>query len=134
MKKLLAATFAALLLLSGCRREAPEAGQEALLPGAEEIETVTVTSMPEGYDYSFSGSQAGTLAQYILDMKLQADYPEDPNVYAGMTWVITVAYRTGETVTVYLFGNMFIRAGGGPWYKVDYQQAEAFGALLDSLS
>ena len=125
---------AALLLLcaGGCHGENPASND--LLPGAEGISGIAVTSMPEGYDYSFSGESAKTLAQCIMDMELAADFPEDPNVYAGMTWVITAQYEDGTAVTVYLFGNLFIRSGDGPWFKVSANEAESFERLLTSLS
>ncbi len=114
--------------------ESAAAAQNTLMPGSDGITSVVVSSMPEGYDYSFTGDQAETLAQYILDMEISADFPEDPNVYAGMTWVIVAEYENGNTATVYLFGNMFIRSGDGPWFKVSGKEAEGFEALLTSLS
>jgi len=118
-------------LFAGCKGEA--AGN-TLLPGSDGIVSVTVTSMPQGYDYFFTCANASELAQYILGMEITADFPEDPNVYAGMTWVITAEYEDGTAATVYLFGNMFIRAGNGPWLKVSTEAAEGFDALLVSLS
>lgn len=135
MRKLVCIMMAAALLLlcaGGCHGETPAPND--LLPGAAEISGITVTSMPEGYDYSFSGESAKTLAQYVLDMELAADFPEDPNTYAGMTWVITAQYEDGTAVTVYLFGNLFIRSGDGPWFKVSAKEAENFERLLTSLS
>ncbi len=136
MHRYMFAIFAALLCLTmvvGC--DGTEAATyNTLLPGTDGIAAVTVTSMPQGYDYSFIGESAKKIAQCILDMDVTADFPEDPNVYAGMTWVITAEYEDGNTATVYLFGNMFIRSGDGPWFKVSGEEAEGFEALLASLS
>ena len=136
MHRYMFAILAAMLCLTmvvGC--DGTEvATYNTLLPGIDGIAAVTVTSMPQGYDYSLTGENAKKLAQYILDMDVTADFPEDPNVYAGMTWVITTEYENGAAVTVYLFGNMFIRAGDGPWLKVSASEAEGFEALLSSLS
>lgn len=134
MRKYLCVILAVLLLLCAGGCNDVDSVPNDLLPGTEGISRITVTSMPESYQYSFSGDSAKTLAQCITDMELAADFPEDPNVYAGMTWVITVQYEDGTAVTVYLFGNMFIRAGDGPWFKVSANEAEAFERLLTSLS
>lgn len=135
MRKCMCVLLAALLVLmcaAGCHGQ--NAAPNELLPGAEGISGITVTSMPEGYHYFFSGEQAVTLAESILEMNVISEYPEDPNVYAGMTWVITAQYEDGLTATVYLFGNMFIRSGDGPWFKVSINEAENFERLLTSLS
>ena len=92
-----------------------------------------ITSMPEGYDYSFRVDAAQAVADYLTGLNLIADFKEDPNEYAGMTWVIFLAYDNGETETVYLFGNMFIRSESGPWYRLSYEEASGFDALLSEL-
>ena len=107
--------------------------QNTLMPGADGILAISVSSMPQGYDYSFAGESAKALAQYILKMDTLSDFPENPDVYTGMTWVITAEYEDGNTVTVYLFGNMFIRSGDGPWFKISPEESQGFEALLDSL-
>ena len=73
------------------------------------------------------------LAEYILDMDVQAEFSEDPNVYTGMTWVLAVNYEDGSTVTVEFFGNLFIRADAGSWQKVSQQEAQGLEALLKEL-
>jgi len=35
---------------------------------------------------------------------------------------------------VYHFGNMFIRNEDGPWYRMEYEEAARFDALLDELN
>ena len=122
-----------LAMLAGCKSQ-EKTTPNTLLPGTDGITAVTVSSMPQGYDYSFSGENAETLAEYILNMDMVSDFEEDPNVYTGMTWVIAVEYADGKTVTVYLFGHTFIRSGDDPWLKVSTKAAEGLEALMDSLS
>ena len=92
-----------------------------------------VTSMPEGYDYSFHGEAAQAVADYLAALNLITDFEEDPSEYAGMTWVIFLALENGETETVYLFGNMFIRSESGPWHRLSYEEASGFDTLLAQL-
>ena len=121
------------MLTAGCKGSEVTA-PNTLLPGTDGIKAVSVSSTPQGYEYSFSGENAVKLVNFILRMDVVPDFPEDPNVYTGMTWVIAAEYEDGSTVTVYLFGNMFIRSGEDPWQKVSAKEAEELKALLDYLS
>lgn len=117
-----------LVLLAGCRAEQPR-----LLPEGT-VTAVAVNSLPGGYDYSFAAEDAQAVAEYLSGLTLTAKFPENPNEYAGMTWVIQLSYENGNTVTVYHFGNLFIRADDGPWYKMQYDEAVRLDALLDDLN
>ena len=129
MKKYIAAILVLCYALSlvGCA--------DTTIYGAElfeetHIERIAVTSLPEGYDYSFVGEDTDAIAQYLAGLTLTSDFSENPNEYCGMTWVISVGYENGDITTIYHFGNMFIRADDGPWYRMDYDEAIKFDALL----
>jgi hypothetical protein len=110
-----------------------EAGEDDLLQ-AGDVTRVTVSSLPGGYDYAYEGEDALAIVDYLDSLSLQSRFKEDPDEYTGMTWVISVDYADGSTVTVYHFGNMFIRNEDGPWYRMEYEEAERFHALLDELN
>ena len=110
-----------------------EAGEDDLLQ-AGDVTRVTVSSLPGGYDYAYEGEDALAIVDYLDSLSLQSRFKEDPDEYTGMTWVISVDYADGSTVTVYHFGNMFIRAEAGPWYRMEYEEAARFHALLDELN
>ena len=74
------------------------------------------------------------IVDYLDSLSLQSRFKEDPDEYTGMTWVISVDYADGSTVTVYHSGNMFIRTADGPWYRMEYEEAARFHALLDELN
>ena len=97
------------------------------------VKSVEVSSMPHGYEYSFEGKYAYAVIDYIRGQYLEADFPEDPDVYTGMTWVVDIRYEDGTDTTVYMFGNMFIRKDNENWLKMDYNEAEAFGEQLYNL-
>ncbi len=125
---LLLAITLCLSVLSGC------AGEKFEAPANEGIASVSVSSLPEGYNYSFDGEDAKAVADYFASLNLISVFPENPDEYAGMTWVISIEYDNGAEETLYHFGNMFIRRDDGPWYKMKYDEAARFGALLDELN
>lgn len=94
------------------------------------IERIVVTSLPEGYHYSFDGAEIDVVSEYLVGLTLTSDFSENPNEYCGMTWVISVGYENGDTTTIYHFGNMFIRADDGPWYRMTYDEAKRLSELL----
>lgn len=102
----------------------------ALLPGKHGIASIQVSTMPHGYTATLSGADAEKLADYIAHLNVQAKMSEDPSVFTGMTWVMTMTYETGETVTLYLFADRFIRAEDGPWYLISEREAQGVVALL----
>ena len=129
----LALTLAMLIAaFSGCS----ESKDNSSLPvsGKGGIKSVSVSSLPKGYNYSFGKNDADAIIDYLSNLNLISDFEENPNEYAGMTWVISLEYENGDIVTVYHFVNMFICADGGPWYKMNFEEASRFDALLDELS
>ena len=117
----------------GMGETSAEAGEDDLLE-AGDVTQVAVSSRPEGYAYAYGGEDALAIVDYLDSLSLQSRFKEDLDDYTGMTWVISVDYADGSTVTVYHSGNMFIRAADGPWYRMEYEEAERFDALLDELN
>ena len=116
----------------GTGEDSAEAEEDDLLE-AGDVTRVTVSSLPGSYAYAYEGEDALAIVDYLDSLSLQSEFEEDPNEYVGMTWVIAVDYADGSTVTVYHFGNMFIRNEDGPWYRMEYEEAARFHALLDEL-
>ena len=94
------------------------------------ITGIYVTSLPTGYDYTFTGDKAQEIVDYLSSLNLIGNYPENPYEYGGMTWVITVIFDNKETLNIYHFGNMFIRSGNGTWYKMSYEEASRFDDII----
>lgn len=119
------------LVLVGCFSVATE---ESLLFKEGKVNRISVTSRPEEYSYSFTGNDARSILDYLSNLNLITDFKENPDSYYGMTWEISLEYENGDVVTIYHFGNKFIRTTGGAWYKMNYEEANHFNALLDELS
>ncbi|MBE6620239.1 MAG: hypothetical protein E7625_02590 [Ruminococcaceae bacterium] len=98
------------------------------------VARISVSSLPEGYDYSYTGQDAQAIVNYLSNLELLSDFEENPDEYGGMTWVIALEYEDGSKETIYHFGNMFIRNSGGSWCRMTYEQASAFDRLLDELN
>lgn len=101
---------------------------------SDNIARVTVDSLPQGNSYSFTGADGNAVVEYFNGLTLASNFSEKPEEYSGLTRVVTVEYENGNKVTIYHFGNIFVRADNGPWYKMDYEEAASFEALLDKLN
>ena len=132
MKKVVctALILAALSALFGCSEQT----EDIRLPIEGNVVAVDLSSLPEWYNYSFEGEDKNAVVDYLLSLKLDDDFEENPNEYGGMTWVISLKYEDGRSLKVYHFGNMFIRAEKGDWYRMTYDEAARFGTLVDQLS
>lgn len=141
MKKLVAFVLVLILIVCfcGCNNHQAQNGdnqqsQDVKLLEEGNVKSVSVTSLPEGYEYSFSGDDAKTVVDYLVNLNLITEFKENPNEYVGMTWVISLEYENGDTTIIYHFGNMFIRTESGPWYQMTYEEASRFDALLNELN
>lgn len=121
-----------MFVFSGCGGDMDE--PVALLPKEDGIIGITVSSLPKGYDYSFSGDDVDVIVEYLSNINLISDFSENHDVYFGSTWVISLQYDNGDVVTVRHSGNKFIQTNNGPWYKMNYDEANRFDSLLDELN
>ena len=107
--------------------------QPVLLKREGEIKNISVSSLPEGFNYSFAGEDAEKIAEYLSDIELISDFSENPEEYLGMVWVVSINYENGDVVTIYHNANKFIKTDSGRWYKMNYYEANRFEYLLDEL-
>ena len=135
MKQLMATvlTMLCVLVIVGCSQQSQQVKGNQLLAEGRVI-NVDVSSLPEGYNYSFGEEDAKAIVDYLSDLNLKSKFKENPNEYAGMTWVISLKYENGDVLEVYHFGNSFIRSEKGSWYKMTRDEASRFDALLEELS
>jgi len=91
---------------------------------------VKVTSLPEGYDYSFTDKNAQAVVDYLSNISLSTNLSvEDPGQLNGMTWVIKLNYENGDTVTLYDLGK-FIHGTDRKWYEMTYEESQEFSNLV----
>ncbi len=96
--------------------------------------SIQVSSLPEGYKYSFSKESAKVIADGLSYLHLESDFEENPDEYCGLTWVISLEYEDGDNLIIYYSGNMFIRSDKSSWYKMDNKGASWLGKLLNELN
>ena len=134
MKQMIAIVLVCICVLGivGCSQQPQQLKGDLLLAEGNVI-NIDVSSAPEGYNYLFSGTDAKAIIDYLSTLNLESNFEENPNEYDGMTWVISLQYENGDALTIYHFGNMFIRVEDGSWYKMTYDEASRFDTLLDEL-
>lgn len=133
MKKFIAVVLVCICVfgLIGCNQQPQQVqGNQLLVEG--NVVKIDVSSLPEGYNYSFSGEDAQAIIDYLSTLNLESEFEENPNEYTGMTWVIALEYENGDTFKIYHFGE-FIRSQNGSWYKMSFEEASRFDALLAEL-
>ena len=116
-------------------KDTPESVDASAVLGLKggDITGIHVTSSPKGYDYSFTGGKAQEIVDYLTSLNLIVNFPENPEDYDGMTWIITVIYDNKETLNIYHDG-MFISTLNGTWYKMSYEEASRFDHIIWSYS
>lgn len=91
---------------------------------------VKVSSLPEGYDYSFTDENAQAVVDYLSNISLSTNLSvEDPGQLGGMTWVIKLNYENGDTVTLYDLGK-FIHGTDRKWYEMTYEESQELSNLI----
>ena len=95
------------------------------------VRHISVSSLPEGYDYSYTGRKAQAIADYLVGLDLVEDSAPPP---PGGVWNIILEYEDGSTVKLYHSANEYIGISVGSQYKMTYEQASAFDSLLDELN
>lgn len=142
MKKLMVAVLACACVLGmvGCNKQPqqeqeiqPQQKQENQLLTEGNVIKVDVSSLPEKYNYSFTGEDVKEITDYLSNLNLQSNFEENPDEYVGMTWVISLEYENSDTLTIYHFGNKFIRSEQGSWFRMTYEEASRFESLVNEL-
>ena len=95
------------------------------------IKSISVTSLPEGYEYSFKGDDAQAIVDYLESLHL-TPYLGLPSE-TGMAWVISIEHENGKITTVYHSCNKYIMAEGGLRYEMIFEEAKRFDSLLYEL-
>ena len=94
------------------------------------VTVVKVSSLPEGYDYSFTDENAQAVVDYLSNISLSTNLSvEDPGQLNGMTWVIKLNYENGDTVTLYDLGK-FIHGTDRKWYEMTYEESQELSNLI----
>jgi hypothetical protein len=95
------------------------------------VKRISVSTLPKGSDYSYTGKDAQAILDYLSSLDLVEDSAPPP---PGGVWNIILEYEDGSTVKLYHSANEYIGISGGSQYKMTYEQASAFDSLLWELN
>ena len=109
-------------ILSGCSQQNLDENS---------IKSISVTSSPEGYEYSFKGEDAQAIVDYLESLHL-TPYLGLPSE-TGMAWVISIEHKNGKVTTVYHSCNKYIMTEDGSLYEMIFEEADRFDSLLYEL-
>jgi len=110
---------------------APMFGKDPI--SSQGVSSISVSTLPDSQNYArtyTSPDKLKAITDYIDSLHLSESFPENPDAYVGMTWVITYRYTDGTSLTMYHFGNMFFRVETGTWKRMTYEEANRFSDLI----
>lgn len=133
MKKILFFLLIVVLALSlcACTKDTTVKGQELVSP--KDVVKVTVSHFPESDVYArvyTNPDKIRSVTDYIGNLTLDSNFPENPDEYVGGGWDITYTLQDGTEITLHHSCNRFFRVGNGPWYRMVYEEASAFSKLI----
>ena len=99
------------------------------------VAKIHVTSLPEGYDYSFSGEEVKPITDYLVSLH-PVSIDDNDGYMDGMTWVIELTYADGSVNEIYHIGNTYIHKSDGnkKYYKLTYEEASRFDTIIRDLN
>lgn len=128
MKKLIVCVFIIMfgvVIITGCKNSAEE-----------DMDTISVTVLPENKEYErtyTSKEKVLKIVDYLNGLTLEEEFTENPDEYAGMTYVITLAYQGEGQAVYYHFGNRFLKLDGElgfDWRRMNYGEASQLESII----
>ena len=132
MKKTIVILLAVMLIftqLAACGQKEPPGSVS--LP--ENIDKLTVSwngSSRTTFSYT-DPAKIKSVAEYLSSLVLETT-KEDPTLYAGGGWVITV-FSGDETLEMNHYGNMFFQTADKKWWEISYDQAAELDELVKKM-
>ena len=120
-----------LCTLAGCAASTTITG--ASLVSSENVVKVQVSSLPESSETQrtyTSAEKIKAITDHIDNLQLDTKFPENPNDYSGSVWVITYIYADESSLTLYHFGNMFLRTEQSDWTRLTQEQAVKLSYII----
>ncbi len=102
---------------------------------ADDIESIEIITQPESKDLNrFYSSQEKIekITEYINGLSLKERFSENPDDDTGMSYIITITYKSGNRITLNHFGNKFLKQDNKPWKKMNDKQAAYLESIIQS--
>ena len=83
-----------LVSLTGCDENPNETTENSIIK-------IEIYSLPDSYTNKriyTNSNKISAISTYLAGLNLQSDFPENPNEYRGMAFIITITYEDGTEV------------------------------------
>lgn len=136
MKRILAITLTLIMLLvalTGCIASQNQPISGADLFSQKKIQTITFSSDPNGYQYSFNGSAVQKICDFFSSLSFTIDESPDPSDVTGMGWDMTISYEDEHSETIVFPPNRTYLLKNSTKYKLTSNAVIEIDALIDEL-
>ena len=136
MKRILAITLTLVMLLAaltGCMASQNQPISGADLFSQKKIQTITFSSDPNGYQYSFNGSSVQKICDFFSSLSFTIDESPDPSDVTGMGWDMTISYEDEHSETIVFPPNRTYLLKNSTKYKLTSNAVIEIDALIDEL-
>lgn len=136
MKRILAITLTLIMLLAaltGCIASQNQPISGADLFSQKKIQTITFSSDPNGYQYSFNGSAVQKICDFFSSLSFTIDESPDPSDVTGMGWDMTISYEDEHSETIVFPPNRTYLLKNSTKYKLTSNAVIEIDALIDGL-
>lgn len=112
--------------ISGCR-----ADQLNIDPTTTSQVTITTLPEDESLQRVYTDSvKINALCNYLNSLNLISHFTDKVDDYVGQTFIITINGNNDEPLTIYHFGNVFIKQNENEWKKISYKQGSELYSLI----
>ena len=136
MKRILAITLTLVMLLAaltGCMASQNQPISGADLFSQKKIQTITFSSDPNGYQYSFNGSAVQKICDFFSSLSFTIDESPDPSDVTGMGWDMTISYEDEHSETIVFPPNRTYLLKNSTKYKLTSNAVIEIDALINEL-
>ena len=136
MKHILAISLTLLMILAtltGCMASQNQPISGADLFSQKKIQTITFSSDPNGYQYSFNGSAVQKICDFFSSLSFTIDESPDPSDVTGMGWDMTISYEDEHSETIVFPPNRTYLLKNSTKYKLTSNAVIEIDALIDEL-
>ena len=136
MKRILAITLTLVMVLAaltGCMASQNQPISGADLFSQKKIQTITFSSDPNGYQYSFNGSAVQKICDFFSSLSFTIDESPDPSDVTGMGWDMTISYEDEHSETIVFPPNRTYLLKNSTKYKLTSNAVIEIDTLIDEL-
>jgi len=136
MKRILTIMLTLIMLLAaltGCIASQNQPISGADLFSQKKIQTITFSSDPNGYQYSFNGSAVQKICDFFSSLSFTIDESPDPSDVTGMGWDMTISYEDEHSETIVFPPNRTYLLKNSTKYKLTSNAVIEIDTLIDEL-